>query len=72
VLGLLRRDEPEDHRRVSLSCLAKKGRGFSEDLALLGEDPVLAAQPAQLLALVPDQALGLALVNAKLARPVPQ
>ena len=28
VLGLLRRDEPEDHRRVSLSCLAKKAAAF--------------------------------------------
>ena len=38
VLGLLRRDEPEDHRRVSLS-FGEEGRRFSQDLALLGRGP---------------------------------
>jgi hypothetical protein len=36
VLGLLRRDEPENHRPVSLS-LAKKAAVF-QDVELLGED----------------------------------
>ena len=43
----------------------EEGRGFSQDLALLGEDPVLAAQPPQLLALIRGQALGLALVDVE-------
>ena len=51
VLGLLRRDEPEDHRRVSLS-LAKKAAAFLRISRSSVSDPVLATQPAQLLALV--------------------
>src|SRR4051812_26097623 len=34
VLGLPRRDEPEDHRRLSLSCRAKKAAAFSRSRAL--------------------------------------
>jgi hypothetical protein len=50
-----------------LAVLGEEGRRFSEDLAFLGERAHLAAQPAQLLALVAGQALGLALSDVKLA-----
>src|SRR5688572_30774953 len=43
-----------------------------QDLALLGNRPQLAPQPAQLLALIRAQALGLALVDVDLATPVAQ
>jgi hypothetical protein len=41
-----------------------------QDLALLGEDAVLAAQPAQLVALVAAQALTAALIDVDLTGPV--
>jgi hypothetical protein len=40
----------------------------AENLALLGDDPKLAPQPPQLLALIAGQALRLALVDVELAR----
>jgi len=49
-----------------------RNRRCSQDLALFAERPDLAAHPAQLLALIRGQALGLALVDVDLARPVPK
>jgi hypothetical protein len=55
-----------------LALRGEEGRGFLEDLALLGEHPDLATQPAQLVALLATQALRLALVDIDQATPVAQ
>src|SRR5688500_15994629 len=52
--------------------LWREGRGIFQDLALLGDDPQLAPQPAQLLAPVAGQPLRLVLIDVDLARPVPE
>ena len=55
------------------SCSPRRRRPrLFQDLALLREDLDLATQPAQLVALVAAQALGLALIDVTLARPVPE
>jgi hypothetical protein len=71
VLGLPRRDEPEDHRRLSLS-LAKNAAAFLRISRSSVSVSDLTAQAAQLVALVRGQAIGLALVDVELARPVAQ
>jgi hypothetical protein len=71
VLGLPRRDEPEDHRRLSLS-LAKKAAAFLRISRSSVSVSDLTAQAAHLVALVGGQAIGLALVDVELARPVAQ
>jgi hypothetical protein len=53
-------------------CPWRRRPRFFQDLALFDEDPVLAAQPAQLLALIAAQALATALVDANLTGPVTQ
>jgi hypothetical protein len=71
VLGPHRRDET-GRSPPDLAVLGEEGRRFSEDLAFLGEDAVLAAQPAQLLALVAGQSLSLALIDVELTGLVAQ
>jgi hypothetical protein len=53
-------------------CPWRRRPPLFQDLALFDEDPVLATQPAQLVALVAAQALAAALVDVDLARPVTQ
>src|SRR5680860_1082861 len=57
---------------TGLAVAGEEGRCFFQDLALLGEDQVLAPQPTQLLALIRGQALSVAIVDIDLARPVAQ
>jgi hypothetical protein len=53
-------------------CPWRRRPPLFQDLAFFDEDPVLAPQPAQLLALVRTQAGGAALVDVDLARPATQ
>src|SRR5215469_5053768 len=50
----------------------EEGRGFSEDLPLLPEHPILTPQPPQFLLLTAGQALPAALVDIRLTHPVAQ
>jgi hypothetical protein len=53
--------------------LREEGRGFFQDLALLAQDPVLAAQPAQFFLFVSGQAVTtLPFIQLRLFYPQPE
>jgi hypothetical protein len=71
VIGLLRRGEPIQAHRVSLS-FAKKAAAIFQDLPLLLEQQHPPTQLAQLLVLIAGQTIALTALDLRLLHPQPQ
>jgi hypothetical protein len=69
VVGLLRADEPEDHRRFCSSSRAKKAAAFFQDVPLLLEQAHPATQLPDLLPLLGGEAVPSTLVDVGLVDP---